>query len=133
MQRVWSTVVRALVASLALLLPGCQEFCSCALISPVNLSVVDALDGGIVHSAIVNGFPFDCPAHCPVRLADGGVPHAAGSVDVVVSAPGYATRSQIVDVPEREAEGLLRDTLHAADGRCGSGAAVSEVRAGARR
>jgi len=86
---------------------GCisSESCEAVLCAPlppaVTASVHDALDGGIVHSAVVNGFPFDCPTHCTVLFPDGGSPESAGPVPVTVSAPGYATQSQMVQVPVR--------------------------------
>ena len=87
---------------------GCisSESCDavlCGMLPPaVTASVRDAVDGGIVHSAVVNGAPFDCAAHCPVLFPDGGTPAAAGPVPLVVGAPGYVPQSRTVDVPPRQ-------------------------------
>jgi hypothetical protein len=104
-----TSVLGAVVAAL----PGSSgcissESCEAVLCGPlppaVTASVRDSVDGGTVHSAVVNGFPFDCATQCPVLFPDGGFPESAGPVPLVVSAPGYATQSQTVQVPTREDE-----------------------------
>ena len=100
---VLGAVSAALLAS-----SGCisSESCDAVLCGPlppaVTASVRDSLDGGIVHAAVVNGFPFDCASHCPVLFPDGGMPEAAGPAPLAVSAPGYASHSETVQVPTRE-------------------------------
>lgn len=102
------TLTSFLVATALLAASGCisSESCEAVICGPlppaVTASVRDSLDGGVVHSAVVNGFPFDCSAPCPVRLPDGGPITTAGPVPLVVTAPGYATHTGTVQVPARE-------------------------------
>jgi hypothetical protein len=96
----------ALVSVVLLGASGCVAECAgtiCGAVPPaVTATIRDSVDGGIVHSAVVNGFPFDCPTACPVQLPDGGSPGQAGSYPLTVGAPGYVTQSRTVDVPSRE-------------------------------
>jgi hypothetical protein len=95
----------ALCAGVLLWNSGCVAECGdtiCAPLPPaVTATVRDAVDGGIVHAAVVNGFPFECIAACPVQLPDAGYPYRSGPVPVTVSAPGYREQSRMVDVPTR--------------------------------
>ncbi|HSP19061.1 MAG TPA: hypothetical protein VLQ79_06090 [Myxococcaceae bacterium] len=92
--------------ALAFVLTACTntsgpEGCgACGVVPPaLTLRVLDAADAGIVHSARVNGFPFDCPTFCQVQLPDGGSVHRAGPVPVAVDAPGYVPQQLEVTVP----------------------------------
>ena|SRR5215510_8616403 len=93
------------LAGLACLLPGCFE---CEAIScpgsPPALSarVIDKHDGTVIHSATINGFPFDCPSSCAVLLPDAGIPYRAGPVPLDVSAPGYHPFSGVVQIAAAE-------------------------------
>ena len=108
MERKRRAAVALLLTTVGVASSGCisSESCDavlCGMVPPaVTAAVHDAVDGGIVHSAVVNGFPFDCATHCPVLFPDGGIPAAAGPVPLVVSAPGYLTQSRTVDVPARQ-------------------------------
>ena len=88
---------------------GCQmcEALSCGLAPPaVSVRIIDGFDGGVIHTAVVNGFPFDCPtAYCSVPLPDGGMPAGAGPVSIVVSAPGYMTAGWTEYVSEIDVSG----------------------------
>ena len=79
-------------------LVACNEICSCAAQqSFLSVSVIDAIDGGSIPSARVNGWP--CEGTCWFsRKPDGGAPEA-GPVDLTVTADRYQSRSLTVVVP----------------------------------
>ncbi len=95
----------AVVLGLCGALVGCSGDClqlPCAAPPPgsvLTLRVLDAADAGIVHSARVNGFPFDCATFCFVQLPDGGFPYGPGPVPVAVEASGYVPQQLDVVVP----------------------------------
>ena len=93
------TLSALLLVSLSLLLvpvAGCTESCDCA--SPIWLSVtvVDALDGGPISSAQVNGLP--CSGTCALQAKADGGPASAGPVDLTVTAESQP-RSLTVVIP----------------------------------
>ena len=95
---------------LALAAPLLQSCFHCEAIScpgkppALTARVLDVWDGGIIHSAQVNGIAFDCPSACAVSLSDGGIPYGAGPVPVEVTAPGYHPVSFLIDVQPNDAE-----------------------------
>lgn len=86
-----------LVSTALMQLPACTESCSCEQNIWLVVSAIDAVDGGVVPWAMVNGLP--CPAPCALQhRPDGGAP-SAGSVDLTVTAERYQPMLLTVIVP----------------------------------
>jgi|GEM_PF-3050112 hypothetical protein len=78
-------------------LAACNETCICGQQLFITVRVVDAIDGGSISSALVNGLP--CEGTCWfARKPDGG-PAEADPVDLTVTAEGYRPTSLTVVVP----------------------------------
>ena len=78
-------------------LAACNETCICGQNSFIGVRVIDAIDGGSILSAQVNGWP--CQGTCWfARKPDGG-PAEPGPVDLTVTAESYQPESLTVVVP----------------------------------
>jgi len=79
-------------------LTACTETCDCAAPEPfLAVSVIDAIDGGPLPSARVNGIP--CAGTCAFNRKPDGGPAEAGPVDLIVTAESHQPRSLTVVVP----------------------------------
>jgi hypothetical protein len=78
-------------------LAGCTESCDCAPPIWLDVTVVDAIDGGSIPSARVNGLP--CGSGCSLHSKPDGGPPSAGPVDLTVTADGYQPMSLTVVIP----------------------------------
>jgi hypothetical protein len=82
-----------LLVGVAGVMAGCSDLLGCggvacgALPPAITFRVHDALDGGAVPGARINGFP--CPSLCTGQRPDGGVIEQAGTFEFSADAPGY--------------------------------------------
>jgi hypothetical protein len=78
-------------------LAGCTQSCDRAQALWLDVKVIDALDGGRIPSAQVNGLP--CGGGCSLHSYPDGGPASAGTVDLTVTADHYQALTVTVVVP----------------------------------
>jgi len=97
MKRTTASFLLALAGLALSQLPACTEQCDCSQATWLIVSVIDAVDGGTIPSAEVNGLA--CAAPCALQHKPDGGPPSAGPVDLTVTAPSHQPRSLTVVIP----------------------------------